>query len=45
MRLWQVRFQILKPIESLPIPDEIVLEIQKSPVYHLEGAGRSSEEG
>ena len=35
MRLWQVRFQILKPIESLPIPDEIVLEVQKSPVLSL----------
>ena len=45
MRLWQVRFQILKPIESLPIPDEIVLEIQNSPSYHLEGAKRQVEEG
>ena len=30
MRLWEVRFQILKPIESLSVPDEIVLEEQNS---------------
>ena len=45
MRLWQVRFQILKPIESLPIPDEIVLEVQNSPSYHLEGGKRRVDEG
>ena len=45
MRLWQVRFQLLKPIESLPIPDEIVLEIQNSPSYHMEGSKRQVEEG
>lgn len=45
MRLWQVCFQILKPIESLPIPDEIVLEVQNSPSYHLEGGKRRVDEG
>lgn len=40
MRLWEVRFQILKPIESLFVPDEIVLEEQNAPTYHLEGSGR-----
>lgn len=40
MRLWEVRFQILRSLESLPVPDEIVLEKQDSPSYHLEGSGR-----
>ena len=40
MRLWEVRFQVLKNLESLPVPDEIVLEVQDSPSYHLEGSGR-----
>ena len=40
MRLWEVRFQILKAMENLPVPDEIVLEKQDSSSYHLEGRGR-----
>lgn len=43
IRLWQVRFQLLRPMESLPIPYEIVLEKQVSPMYHLEGRGRPQD--
>lgn len=40
IRLWSVRFQLLRPMETLPVPYEVVLEKQVSPAYHLEGRGR-----
>lgn len=40
IRLWSLRFQLLRPMETLPVPYEIVLEKQISPAYHLEGRGR-----
>ncbi len=40
IRIWQVRFQQIRPMLSLPWPHEIVLEKQVSPRYHLEGRGR-----
>ena len=40
IRLWSLRFQLLRPMESLPVPYEVVLEKQVSPAYHLEGRGR-----
>ena len=36
IRLWSVRFQLLRPMETLPVPYEVVLEKQVSPAYHLE---------
>lgn len=41
IRIWQVRFQQIRPMNSLPWPHEIVLEKQVSPRYHLEGRGRT----
>lgn len=41
IRLWEVRFQETRPMESFPVPHEIVLERQISPLYHLEGRGRT----
>ena len=43
IRLWQVRFPLLRTMESLPIHYEIVLEKQVSPIYHLEGRGRPQD--
>ncbi len=40
MRLWEVRFQVMKAVPFMPEPDEIALEYQDSPVYHIEGRGR-----
>ena len=40
IRLWSLRFQLLRPMETLPVPYEVVLEKQISPAYHLEGRGR-----
>ena len=40
IRLWSLRFQLLLPMETLPVPYEVVLEKQISPAYHLEGRGR-----
>lgn len=40
IRLWEVRFQETRPMDSFPVPHEIVLERQTSPLYHLEGRGR-----
>ncbi len=40
IRLWEVRFQENRPMDSFPVPHEIVLERQTSPLYHLEGRGR-----
>lgn len=42
MRIWQTRFQVIKALDSLPIPSEIVLEIQESPEYHIEEHHRKS---
>ena len=43
IRLWSVRFQLLRPMETLPVPYEVVLEKQVSPTYHLEGRGRPQD--
>ncbi len=43
IRLWSVRFQLLRPMETLPVPYEVVLEKQVSPAYHLEGRGRPQD--
>lgn len=43
IRIWQVRFQQIRPLNALPSPHEIVLEKQLTPKYHLEGRGRSME--
>jgi AraC-like DNA-binding protein len=40
VRLWEVRFQTTRPLETFPMPHEIVLERQTSLHYHLEGATR-----
>ena len=40
IRLWEVRFQIVRPQAAFPVPHEIVLERQTSPRYHLKGCGR-----
>ena len=40
IRIWSLRFQLLRPMETLPVPYEVVLEKQTSPAYHLEGRGR-----
>ena len=42
MRLWQTRFQVLRALDSLPFPREIVLEKQESPAYHIEERHRRS---
>ena len=36
-------FQLLRPMETLPVPYEVVLEKQVSPAYHLEGRGRPQD--
>jgi len=40
VRLWEVRFLVSRPMESFPVPHEIVLERQISSRYHLEGRNR-----
>ncbi len=40
VRIWETSFQVLKPLASMPVPCEIVLEKELSPAYHLEGRGR-----
>ncbi|HBC85585.1 MAG TPA: hypothetical protein DCZ94_01395 [Lentisphaeria bacterium] len=40
MRRWQVRFQIYKPMASMPAPSEIVEEVQSGLSYRLDGARR-----
>ena len=40
VRIWEVRFQTTRPLETFPMPHEVVLERQTSPRYHLEGRGR-----
>ena len=40
VRIWEVRFQTTRTLETFPMPHEIVLEKQTSLRYHLEGSGR-----
>jgi len=40
VRIWEVRFQITRPLETFPMPHEIVLEKQISLNYRKEGRGR-----
>ena len=40
VRIWEVRFQTTRTLETFPMPHEIVLEKQTSLRYHLEGPGR-----
>ena len=40
VRVWEVRFQTMRPLETFPIPHEIVLEKQVSLNYRREGRGR-----
>ena len=40
VRMWEVRFQSISPLATFPMPNEVVLEKQVSPRYHLEGRGR-----
>lgn len=40
VRLWSVRFQNIRTMETLPSIHEIVLERQLSAMYHLEGRNR-----
>ena len=40
VRIWEVRFQTTRPLETFPMPHEIVLERQTSLHYHLEGSAR-----
>ncbi len=40
VRIWEVRFQTTRPLETFPMPHEIVLEKQTSLHYHLEGLTR-----
>ena len=40
VRIWEVRFQTTRPLETFPMPHEIVLERQTSLHYHLEGTTR-----
>ncbi|MBE6370859.1 MAG: AraC family transcriptional regulator [Lentisphaerae bacterium] len=40
VRIWEVRFQTTRPLETFPMPHEIVLERQTSLHYHLEGSTR-----
>ena len=40
VRIWEVRFQTTRPLETFPMPHEIVMERQTSLHYHLEGATR-----
>ena len=40
VRIWEVRFQTTRTLETFPMPHEIVLERQTSLRYHLEGPGR-----
>lgn len=35
IRLWEVRFQVDRALESFPVPHEIVLERQTSPRYYI----------
>ena len=42
MRIWQIKFQTLKALDSLPFPQEIVLEKQDQPLYHIEERCRKS---
>lgn len=40
IRIWEVRFQTMRPLETFPMPHEVVLEKQTSLRYHLEGRSR-----
>ncbi len=40
MRKWQVRFQIYRPMTSMPAPSEIVEEVQSNASYALSGKRR-----
>lgn len=42
MRIWQTRFQVMKALDSFPIPSEIVLERQTDASYHIEERYRKS---
>jgi len=43
VRIWEVRFQTTRTLETFPMPHEIVLEKQTSLRYHLEGRGREED--
>ena len=40
VRIWEVRFQTTRPLETFPMPHEIIMERQTSLHYHLEGSTR-----
>ena len=40
VRIWEVRFQTTRPLETFPMPHEIVMERQTSLHYHMEGSTR-----
>lgn len=40
MRLWEVNFQVYKPLPSLPMPGDLVEEIQEEPSYRHDGYKR-----
>ena len=45
MRIWQIQFQVYKPIPSFPFPNELVEEIQTQPSYRHEGKYRKLQLG
>ncbi len=45
VRRWQVPFEIIDPLETLPRPEVIVEEIQTSPSYRLSGVNRQNQSG
>lgn len=45
MRIWQIQFQVYKPIPSFPFPNELVEEIQTQPSYRHEGRHRMLQLG
>lgn len=43
VRLWQTHFSIHRALESLPVPEMIVEEVQNTPAYRWDGRKRSED--
>lgn len=45
VRKWQVQFAVHRAFESLPVPEVVVEEIQRSPAYRMDGRLRADSGG
>lgn len=40
VRIWQTHFSVLRPFDTLPIPELVVYETQNTPEYRMDGVNR-----